>query len=55
MKKQYVIPEMDIIAIHYSQMLAVSDRSIFNQNATTNTTGDYDDARGFAGFDDDDE
>ena len=54
MKKQYVIPEMDIIAIHYSQMLAVSDRSIFNQDATTNTiTGDYDDARGFAGYDDD--
>ena len=42
MKKTYITPEMEIVKIAVTQMLAASDRSFANENAGI-TDGDYDD------------
>lgn len=43
MKKTYITPEMEVVKIAVTQMLAASDRSFVNENAGYNSDGDYED------------
>lgn len=43
MKKTYITPEMEIVKIAVTQMLAASDRSFANDNASIGLDDDYED------------
>jgi len=43
MKKTYITPEMEIVKIAVTQMLAASDRSFVNEDAEINSDDDYKD------------
>lgn len=55
MKKTYINPEIHVIRVQTSGMIAVSNRNINNTAASINaTTGEYNDARGGSDWDDED-
>ena len=43
MKKTYISPEMEVVRIAVSQMLAVSARGFIDDDAEIDGSGDYDD------------
>jgi hypothetical protein len=43
MKKTYITPEMEVVKIAVTQMLAASDRSFANDYASIDGDGDYKD------------
>ncbi len=43
MKKTYITPELEVVKIAVTQMLAVSDRRFIDENAGINSDGDYED------------
>lgn len=46
MKKTYMIPEMMVVRLKTVGMVAATTLQTQNQDATTNSDGDYDDSRG---------
>ena len=43
MKKTYITPELQVVKIAVTQMLAASDRSFANDDASIGQDGDYED------------
>ena len=43
MKKTYITPEMEVVKIAVTQMLAASDRGFSNTDAGINSDDDYED------------
>lgn len=43
MKKTYITPELQVVKIAVTQMLAASDRSFVNEDASFDGDGDYED------------
>jgi hypothetical protein len=55
MKKTYIHPAIQVIRVQTSSMIALSQRSLNNVDATKNSNGDYNDSRSGSVWDDDED